>query len=454
MIQAAVEREVKKLPLLKPTTRTRIFNIKFRNFRLTDHSDDANKNIKGNFQVKTSNGKTLPLWNQGNYSGIFNNDLYSNPNTDWIVVKQESDINGKLPPLSLTFEGSLTEQDDIVGEGDDDRMDIIEGKALNISGLTGVKNHVVKFHHTYLSGTQRMTVEADISVRPGFGFADEFTPAGGLNRNGGANKGGLYPRVNATPAPNVKFDRRPTTSSPSKPKPNPNPATPTASTGNFSYGNGNSEHQYLVGDWNGDGKDKPAIRRNNKLLYNFNLDGRHDKEQNFGNGNSERQYLAGDWNGDGKDNIAIRRNGKILYDFNFDGRHDLEQNFGNGNGESQYLVGDWNGDGRDNIAVRRNGKILYDFNFDDRHDLEQNYGNGNGENQYLVGDWDGDGRDNIAVRRGNNILLDYNFDGRADRTISFGNGNSESEYLVGDWNGDGKDDIGVRRGSKIYINQL
>jgi hypothetical protein len=136
----------------------------------------------------------------------------------------------------------------------------------------------------------------------------------------------------------------------------------------------------------------------------------------------EDQYLVGDWDGDGKDNIAVRRGNKILMDFNYDGSHDREQSYGNGNGEDQYLVGDWDGDGKDNIAVRRGNKILMDLNYDGSHDREQSYGGGNGEDQYLVGDWDGDGKDNIAVRRGNKILMDFNYDGSHDREQSYGGG--------------------------------
>jgi hypothetical protein len=31
----------------------------------------------------------------------------------------------------------------------------------------------------------------------------------------------------------------------------------------------------------------------------------------------EDQYLVGDWNGDGKDNLAVRRSNWVLMDFNF-----------------------------------------------------------------------------------------------------------------------------------------
>jgi hypothetical protein len=90
----------------------------------------------------------------------------------------------------------------------------------------------------------------------------------------------------------------------------------------------------------------------------------------------EDQYLVGDWDGDGKDNLAVRRGNCVLMDFNFDGSHEREQCYGNSDSESQYLVGDWDGDGKDNLAVRRSGTVLMDFNFDGSHEREQSYGNG------------------------------------------------------------------------------
>ncbi|MBI5917301.1 MAG: hypothetical protein HY842_18180 [Bacteroidetes bacterium] len=218
------------------------------------------------------------------------------------------------------------------------------------------------------------------------------------------------------------------------------------------------EDQYLVGDWDGDGKDNIAVRRGGSIQMDFNFDGNYDKEQAYGYGNSEDKYIVGDWDGDGRDNIAVIRWDRILMDFNFDGSHDKEQAYGNGLSthklyyEDEYLAGDWDGDGKDNIAVRRNDAILMDINFSGGHDIGQSYGNGNWEDDYLVGDWDGDGRDNIAVRRGGNVLMDFDFGGGHDKEQAYGWGNSENEYLVGDWDGDGKDNIAVRRGNSILMD--
>jgi hypothetical protein len=229
---------------------------------------------------------------------------------------------------------------------------------------------------------------------------------------------------------------------------------------------------YYVGDWDGDGIDNIAIRRNATFHFDINGDGKADRTQTYGNGDNRLStfvdhYLIGDWDGDKRDNLAVRRGSQILMDHNFDGAADKVFSFGNGdvtiNGITDvYLVGDWNGDGTDNIAVRRGSEILMDYNFDGTADKVFSFGNGdltiNGiVDGYLVGDWDGDGIDNIAVRRGAEILMDYNFDETADKFFSFGNGDVEINgivdvYMVGDWNGDGSDNIAVLRENTLYMD--
>ncbi|QRN94395.1 S8 family serine peptidase [Archangium violaceum] len=210
--------------------------------------------------------------------------------------------------------------------------------------------------------------------------------------------------------------------------------------------------QYLVGDWNGDGRSNLATRRASSVLMDFNFDGTVDLNQGYGDGAGEDQYLAGDWNGDGRSNVAVRRGHCVHMDTNFDGTPELTQCYGNGAGEDQYLVGDWDGDGRSNLAVRRGSCVHMDTNFDGTSELTQCYGNGAGEDQYLVGDWDGDGRSNLAVRRGSCVYMDTNFDGTLDITQCYGNGGGENEYLVGDWNGDRRSNLAVRRGGCVHMD--
>jgi hypothetical protein len=195
------------------------------------------------------------------------------------------------------------------------------------------------------------------------------------------------------------------------------------------FGNGYSEDEYLVGDWDGDGRTNVAIRRGNQIFEDFNFDGVADRVINFGNGNQSingvvDKYLVGDWDGKGKDEIAVRRGNQIIM-ADENGNEIRRLNFGNGNAEDEYLVGDWDGNGKDEFAVRKGNRIIMgDVN---GHEIRRmNYGNGNAEDKYLVGDWDGrkiNGNkvDDIAVVKGNRIIMDTNFSG-VTFTQYYGNG--------------------------------
>ena len=215
-----------------------------------------------------------------------------------------------------------------------------------------------------------------------------------------------------------------------------------------------NEDEYLVGDWDGDGRDDIAVRRRNEIWFDYDEDGRADKKISFGRANDVDEYLVGDWDGDGTDEIAVRHGNQILMDTDSQGGfHEERIYYGNGNSEDEYLVGDWDGDGIDEIAVRRGNQILMDTDSQGGfHEERIYYGNGNSEDEYLVGNWCGDRNDSIAVRRGHAILVDCNSNGGYHELMfEYGNGNDKDEYLVGNWGGDEKDNIAVRRGNEILI---
>jgi len=90
---------------------------------------------------------------------------------------------------------------------------------------------------------------------------------------------------------------------------------------------GNRGDVPVVGDWNGDGTDKIGIYRNGKWILDKNGNGLLEDCQvdlcieNFG-GSSGDIPVVGDWNGDGKDKIGIYRAGQWLLDYNGDGAWD------------------------------------------------------------------------------------------------------------------------------------
>jgi len=57
----------------------------------------------------------------------------------------------------------------------------------------------------------------------------------------------------------------------------------------------------------------------------YNFDGAADFTQCYGAHDIGDQYLVGDWDGDGRSNLAVRRGSCVLMDYNFDGAADFTQ---------------------------------------------------------------------------------------------------------------------------------
>jgi hypothetical protein len=82
----------------------------------------------------------------------------------------------------------------------------------------------------------------------------------------------------------------------------------------ISYGEGNHEDQYLIGDWDGDGRDGVGVRRGATLLLKhdiLNNNGRHDEAFEFGNGNNEDEYFT--WRIEGKTAVGLRRVAELFF---------------------------------------------------------------------------------------------------------------------------------------------
>ncbi|MEM6964341.1 MAG: PKD domain-containing protein, partial [Bacteroidota bacterium] len=215
------------------------------------------------------------------------------------------------------------------------------------------------------------------------------------------------------------------------------------------YGDFDQADQYLVGDWNGDGKDNIAYRIGQNIYMDFDYDHIPDFTQNYGTGNTEDDYIVGDWDGDGSDNIAVVRGFEVWMDYDFDNNHDYIQTYGTGNTFDKFLVGDWDGNGTDNLAYRVGNTIYMDFDFNSIPDLTQNFGNGNSEDDYLSGDWNGDGTDNLALVRGDEVWMNYNFDSNHDYIQTYGTGFSFDQYYVGDWDGNGTSNLAYIYGKGV-----
>ncbi|MCK6210876.1 hypothetical protein KZX45_10010 [Georgenia sp. EYE_87] len=206
----------------------------------------------------------------------------------------------------------------------------------------------------------------------------------------------------------------------------------------FSFGR--SGDGVLVGDWDGDGVDTVAVRRDRTFYVNDGHDGTADRVFEYGRPGDV--VLVGDWDGDGVDTLAVRR-GAEYHLKNSIGSGAADKVIVYGRPGDQVFVGDWNADEADSFAVRR-GAVYYVRNSISTGVADKVVRYGRDGDTTLVGDWDGDGTDTLAVRRGSEYHIKNSISaGAADRVVVYGR--ESDDVLVGDWNGDGVDSLGVRR---------
>ncbi|MDH3755848.1 MAG: S8 family serine peptidase, partial [Acidimicrobiia bacterium] len=213
----------------------------------------------------------------------------------------------------------------------------------------------------------------------------------------------------------------------------------------FSYGK--VDDIVLIGDWDGNQSDTPAVRRGNTYyLNNSNAGGNADRVIGYGRASDE--VFVGDWDGDGIDTFAVRRGNRFFVrNSTTSGPADIV--FGYGRAGDEVLVGDWDVDGVDTFAVRR-GNVIHVRNDFVSGPAQNTFGYGKASDQLLVGDWDGDGVDTFGVRRGRAFhLRNSNTSGPADFAATLGN--VSDTPVVGDFDADGIDEFGVRSGKVISI---
>jgi SpoIID/LytB domain protein len=197
----------------------------------------------------------------------------------------------------------------------------------------------------------------------------------------------------------------------------------------------------LACDWNGTGKDSPAVFNGGGwTVSNTNTDGGPTTFFQFGDAGDIP--ICGDWNGDGKDTPGVFRKGTFyLRNSNSTGTADMA--FGFGNPTDQPVAGDWDGDGKTTIGVFRDG-VFYLRNSNSTGPADGVVGFGSPGDIAITGNWNNDPFDTIGVwRNGGFYLRNSNSTGVAD--ITFGFGNSNDAPLVGDWTGTKIDSPGVAR---------
>ena len=221
----------------------------------------------------------------------------------------------------------------------------------------------------------------------------------------------------------------------------------------------------IIGDWNGDGRDQIGVHRAvgdaGYFIQDYTPNGYWeggDRSSVFGDATDTP--IIGDWNGDGRDKIGAHRAvgnvGYFIQDYNGNGYWDGgDRFFIFGDATDTPIIGDWNGDGKDQVGVHRvvgnAGYFIQDYNPNGYWDGgDRFFIFGDATDTPIIGDWNGDGEDQIGVHRDMGdvayFIQDYNpngyWDGR-DRYFNFGF--DHDTPIIGDWNGDGQDQIGVYR---------
>jgi hypothetical protein len=171
--------------------------------------------------------------------------------------------------------------------------------------------------------------------------------------------------------------------------------------------------------------------------------------RDFGYGSWSDVPIWGDWDGDGRADPGVRRGNTYLLRFGASGGGaDVVVTLGRHS--DQVLVGDWDGDGVDTIGIYRDGNVfLTDANVA-RPPVVRTFRYGTWGDQGISGDWDGDGVDGIGVRRGNEWLLRHSPSGGTAQ-VAFTFGRHSDSPLTGDWDGDGRDTVGVWRDGTAHL---
>jgi hypothetical protein len=223
---------------------------------------------------------------------------------------------------------------------------------------------------------------------------------------------------------------------------------------------------FVIGDWNGDGKDEIGLYVDGTWQLDYNGNGLWDpgvdKLIYFG-GPGYKPYV-GDWNGDGKDDVGAYLNGAWILDWNgnftWDGTvTDKLIYWSLGRAGEIPILGDWNGDGKTKLGLYVDGTIQLDYNgngiWEPGTDKLVYYG-GPGYTPY-VGDWDGNGTDNVGAYQNGTWILDWNgnfaWDGTVtDRLIYWSLGRAGEIPILGDWNGNGQTKLGLYVDGTIQVD--
>lgn len=235
---------------------------------------------------------------------------------------------------------------------------------------------------------------------------------------------------------------------------------------------GSSSAIPVVGDWNGNGRQKVGVFDPATATWFLDMNGNGvwdgsgiDRIMQWGSPGDVP--VVGDWNGSGTTKIGVFSPGTALWLLDYNGNFvwdgaGIDRYFSWGSPNDKPAVGDWNGSGTTKVGVFNSGQgfwvLDYNGNFVwDGTDTDKFFRWGSPNDTPVVGDWNGSGTAKVGVYNSAQavFLLDYNgnfvWDGAAtDRYFSWGS--SGDQPVLGDWNASGTTKVGVfNTGAALWL---
>jgi hypothetical protein len=212
-------------------------------------------------------------------------------------------------------------------------------------------------------------------------------------------------------------------------------------------------------DYDGDGKTDVAVWRDESAnadranFYIFNSSTSTVKIEQFGR-TGDQPLIIGDWDSDGKDDPAVYRNGQPGQQSYFYYRPSSQPltNFVTvywGTSGDMPVRGDFDGDGKmDATVFRPSNNTWYIRQSSDSQIRYENWGLAT--DKFVPADYDGDGKTDLAVFR-NGTWYIRNSSNNQNRYVNFGI--STDVPVPADYDGDGKSDLAVFRDGNWYLLQ-
>ncbi len=238
-----------------------------------------------------------------------------------------------------------------------------------------------------------------------------------------------------------------------------------------------ANYKFLVGDFNGDGKSDLIHIVNNNYSHTwlsrgdgtFDIKARFPAQDGYAMQNEANyNFLVGDFNGDGKSDLIhiVNNDYSHVWLSKGDGTFDIRARFPAQNGYAmknaanfKFLVGDFNGDGKSDLIhiVSNDYAHVWLSKGDGTFDIRTRFPAQNGyalQNEanfnFTVGDFNGDGKSDLFhivngsyshtwLSRGDGS---FDIKNRFPAQDGYGMKNEANyKFLVGDFNGDGKSDL-------------